>query len=78
MEESFVHVWEGYKTHAWFQDEVGPLSGDPRNWFGGWAATLVDALNILWIMDMKDEFELAVNAVRQTDFTKTDEQILNT
>lgn len=78
VKESFTHAWEGYKAHAWLRDEVGPLSGISRNTFGGWAATLVDALDTLWIMDMKNEFEIAVDAVRQIDFTKTDEQTLNT
>ena len=30
------------------------------------------------IMDMKDEFENAVSAVQEIDFTKTDEEMLNT
>lgn len=78
VKESFTHAWAGYKTHAWLQDEVGPLSGGSRNYFGGWAATLVDALDTLRIMNMKDEIELAVNAVPEIDFTKIDEQTLNT
>jgi mannosyl-oligosaccharide alpha-1,2-mannosidase len=78
VKESFTHAWQGYKAHAWLQDEVGPLSGGSRNTMGGWAATLVDCLDTLWIMDMKDEFESAVQAVQQIDFTNTDDQILNT
>jgi len=41
---NFTHAWQGYKTHAWMSDEVAPLSGRASNPFGGWAATLVDAL----------------------------------
>ena len=44
---NFTHAWEGYKTHAWLRDEVAPLSGNPLDHFGGWAATLVDSLGKL-------------------------------
>jgi mannosyl-oligosaccharide alpha-1,2-mannosidase len=41
---NFTHAWNGYKDHAWLRDEVMPLSGGSQDPFGGWAATLVDAL----------------------------------
>lgn len=44
VKKSFEHAWQGYKKNAWLSDEVGPLSGRAFNHFGGWAATLVDAL----------------------------------
>jgi len=77
VKESFVHSWAGYKSHAWLQDEVIPIGGGGRNTFGGWAATLVDALDTLWIMGMEEDFEQAVNALDQLDFTYTDEQSIN-
>ncbi|KAH7409456.1 glycoside hydrolase [Cadophora sp. MPI-SDFR-AT-0126] len=66
---NFTHAWEGYKRHGWLRDEVKPLSGDSHDPFGGWAATLVDSLDTLWIMGMKDEFQDAVNAIGQIDFS---------
>ena len=50
------------------KDEVAPISGGSRTTFGGWAATLVDTLDTLWIMDMKSEFDEAVAAVDTLDF----------
>jgi hypothetical protein len=44
VKSNFTHAWTGYKNHAWLHDEVRPLSGAAQNPFGGWAATLVDAL----------------------------------
>lgn len=41
---NFTHAWSGYKYHAWMSDEVAPLTGSAYNHFGGWAASLVDAL----------------------------------
>ncbi len=77
VKESFVHSWEGYKAHAWLRDEVVPVAGGFKDTFGGWAATLVDALDTLWIMGLKEEFELAVKAVHDIDFTTTDSDVIN-
>ncbi|KAF2663927.1 putative endoplasmic reticulum mannosyl-oligosaccharide 1,2-alpha-mannosidase [Microthyrium microscopicum] len=69
VKSNFTHAWSGYKSKAWLKDEVAPLSGQALNPFGGWAATLVDALDTLWIMDMKEDFEEAVAAIDKIDFT---------
>ena len=64
-------AWTGYKQFAWTHDEVRPISKVPNDPFCGWAATLVDALDTLWIMGMKDEFDDAVEAVKLIDFSTT-------
>ena len=69
VKKAFVFSWDGYRSKAWRQDELSPLSGKHRNPFCGWGATLVDALDTLWMMDLKDEFEEAVDAVKDIDFT---------
>jgi mannosyl-oligosaccharide alpha-1,2-mannosidase len=77
VKESFIHSWEGYKKHAWLRDEVAPISAGWKDTFGGWAATLVDSLDTLWIMGMKEDFEIAVAACQQIDFSTTDTQDVN-
>ena len=77
VKDSFVHSWNGYKKHAWLHDEVKPLTGESHDPFGGWAATLVDALDSLWIMGLKDEFKNAVSACEQIDFTTTETASVN-
>ena len=77
VKQAFQHAWKGYSERAWLADEVGPLSGERHNFFGGWAASLVDALDTLWIMDMKDDFAEAVKALDKIDFTKTEQTELN-
>ena len=69
VKNSFKHSWKGYKRNAWLQDEVRPLSGGYKNGFGGWGATLVDSLDTLWIMDMKKDFLIAIDALKYLDFT---------
>lgn len=68
VRDSFRHSWEGYRTRAWMRDEVGPLTGGGKDPFGGWAATLVDALDTLWIMGLREEFAEAAEACRGIDF----------
>lgn len=69
VKEAFLHSWNGYKKHAWLQDEVTPVTGGFANGFGQRGATLVDALDTLAIMGLDEEFEEAVKAVKGIDFT---------
>lgn len=69
IKEEFEHAWIGYTEYALGHDEVRPVSGRFRDPFAGWGATLVDALDTLWIMGMKDEFANAVEEVGKIDFT---------
>ena len=77
VQESFRHSWAGYKKNAWLHDEVAPLTGHPKNPFGGWAATLVDTLDALRIMGLKEDFEDAVRAVDEIDFATTQTASIN-
>ncbi|TGO67410.1 hypothetical protein BELL_0894g00060 [Botrytis elliptica] len=69
VKSNFTHAWNGYTSHAWLKDEVMPLSGGSMDPFGGWAASLVDTLDTLWIMGMHSEFKLAVEAIQEIDFS---------
>jgi mannosyl-oligosaccharide alpha-1,2-mannosidase len=70
VKDAFLHAWKGYKEHAWLHDEVMPLTGGHKDTFVGWAATLVDGLDTLYIMGLKNEFEYALKALEQIDFSK--------
>ncbi|RFU29244.1 hypothetical protein B7463_g7103, partial [Scytalidium lignicola] len=74
---NFTHAWNGYKQHAWRQDEVKPLSGGASNPFGGWAATLVDSLDTLWIMGLQDEFHDALEVLKDIDLSTCTLEKLN-
>lgn len=69
IREAFQHAWTGYKKLAMGHDEVSPVTGGHRDPFNGWGATLVDALDTLWIMDLREEFSIAVDEVKKIDFT---------
>ena len=69
VKQAFLHSWNGYKKHAWLQDEVTPVTGGFTNGFGQRGATLVDSLDTLAIMGLDEEFEAALKAVKGIDFT---------
>lgn len=64
IRNAMKHAWEGYRTYAWGQDEIKPLSKQGHDNMGGMGVTLVDSLSTLWLMDMKDEFWEASHWIR--------------
>lgn len=50
VKDVFLRSWNAYKQQAWTWDELRPVSGGGKNAFGGWAASLVDGLDTLWMM----------------------------
>lgn len=53
-------AWSNYEEHAFGADVLGPVLGDATQaQWGNISCTLVDALDTLWLMDLKDEFARA-------------------
>ncbi|KAM4055246.1 glycosyl hydrolase family 47 protein [Hirsutella rhossiliensis] len=71
VRNAFKRSYDAYKEHAWMRDELTPVSGRSRDPFGGWAATLVDTLDTLWIMGFDDDFAEASAAVCTIDWADT-------
>mmetsp|Transcript_28473 Transcript_28473/g.42085 ORF Transcript_28473/g.42085 Transcript_28473/m.42085 type:complete len:647 (+) Transcript_28473:118-2058(+) len=64
VKKAMKFAWDGYSTYAFGHDEVKPQSrGQSSNW-GGIGTTLVDSLDTLWLMGLKDEFWKARDWVR--------------
>ena len=59
------------------KDELQPISGLNKQTFGGWAATLVDSLDTLWIMGLSQEFQEAVRATASIDWAVTPDTACN-
>lgn len=53
VQEAFRHAWKGYKAFAWGHDELKPISKTHGEWFG-LGLTLIDALDTMWILGLKD------------------------
>ncbi|XP_053317297.1 mannosyl-oligosaccharide 1,2-alpha-mannosidase IA [Spea bombifrons] len=59
IKEMMKFSWDNYKRYAWGLNELKPVQkqGHSSNLFGNiQGATIVDALDTLYIMEMKDEF----------------------
>ncbi|XP_013916300.1 PREDICTED: mannosyl-oligosaccharide 1,2-alpha-mannosidase IA [Thamnophis sirtalis] len=62
IKEMMKHAWDNYKHYAWGLNELKPISkqGHSSDLFGNiQGATIVDALDTLYIMEMKEEFKEA-------------------
>ncbi|KAF6752065.1 mannosyl-oligosaccharide 1,2-alpha-mannosidase [Ephemerocybe angulata] len=68
VRQTFLYAWKAYMDKAFPNDEVLPLSGRNTNKFNGWAVTLVDSLDTMWLMGLKDEFKAAVNSIKRQEF----------
>ncbi|KAI6778959.1 mannosyl-oligosaccharide alpha-1 [Emericellopsis cladophorae] len=77
VQRVFERSWNAYKDEAWGQDELNPASGGGKETYGGWAATMVDALDTLWIMGMKDEFDSAAEFILDINFRNTTASAIN-
>ncbi|XXG93909.1 hypothetical protein Hte_000159 [Hypoxylon texense] len=71
VKKAFLRCWKAYKDNAMMSDELAPISGTTKDVFGGWGATLVDSLDTLWIMGLRDEFDEAVTAAAGIRFEST-------
>uniref|UniRef100_A0A8C7ZLX0 alpha-1,2-Mannosidase n=1 Tax=Oryzias sinensis TaxID=183150 RepID=A0A8C7ZLX0_9TELE len=62
------HAWDSYRRYAWGSNELRPVSkqGHSSNLFGSIkGATIVDALDTLFIMEMSEEFNAATEWVEK-------------
>ncbi|CAB1115373.1 unnamed protein product [Ectocarpus sp. CCAP 1310/34] len=64
VKEAMQHAWKGYEQHAWGADELAPRAKKGKQPWGGMGVTLVDSLDTLWLMGMKDEFNRARDWVK--------------
>merc|ERR1740138_198188 len=59
IRKAVKHVWDNYMAHAWGMDELKPISGSGKEGHYRHAITMVDSLDTLWMMGMKEEFDNA-------------------
>ena len=55
---AFKHAWKAYKTYAFGHDELKPISKTFSEWFV-LGLTLIDSLDTMWLMNLKDEYKEA-------------------
>ncbi|XP_069575185.1 mannosyl-oligosaccharide 1,2-alpha-mannosidase IA [Brachyistius frenatus] len=68
IKEMMKHAWDSYRRYAWGSNELRPVSkqGHSSNLFGSIkGATIVDALDTLYMMEMFEEFDAATDWVEK-------------
>jgi mannosyl-oligosaccharide alpha-1,2-mannosidase len=76
VKKAFLRSWGVYKEYAWGHDEFSSISGF-KDHFGGWGATLIDAMDTLLIMGLDDEFKDGVEFCKTVDFSVSHMEKLN-
>eukprot|EP00164_Ancoracysta_twista_P002808 GFYU01003736.1.p1 GENE.GFYU01003736.1~~GFYU01003736.1.p1 ORF type:complete len:603 (+),score=177.51 GFYU01003736.1:130-1938(+) len=56
IRDAMKHAWDGYKKFAWGKDELKPVSKSFQDWLQ-MGCTIVDSMDTLWLMGLKDEFD---------------------
>ncbi|CAN1139589.1 Mannosyl-oligosaccharide 1,2-alpha-mannosidase MNS1 [Linum perenne] len=71
VKEAMIHAWSSYEKYAWGHDELQPQTKNGVDSFGGLGATLIDALDTLYIMGLDEQFQRAREWVANSlDFNK--------
>ncbi|EPS74039.1 mannosyl-oligosaccharide 1,2-alpha-mannosidase, partial [Genlisea aurea] len=72
VRDAMIHAWSSYEKYAWGYDELRPQTKNGVNSFGGLGATLIDALDTLYIMGLDEQFQRAREWVALSlDFNKS-------
>ena len=60
------HTWTGYENVAWGSDEVKPTAGRGNNRWGTMGMTILDSLDVLYLMGMTKEFNHGVEWIEKS------------
>lgn len=71
VSKAFDKSWQTYTEFGYGHDEVLPLTHEPEDPFNGWAVTLVDSLDTLFLMKRKQEFQKAVKFISSMNFKQS-------
>jgi mannosidase alpha-like ER degradation enhancer 2 len=72
VKAEFLHAWGAYERLAWGHDELRPLSGTARDWYGeSLMMTPIDALDALILLGLDEQAERTrEQVVRNASFDK--------
>ncbi|KAF4586522.1 hypothetical protein EYR38_010801 [Pleurotus pulmonarius] len=69
VRDSYLHGYNEYLKYASGHDEILPLSEGWKDNFNGWGVSMIDSMDTMWIMGLRDEFDTAVRVASQQNFT---------
>ncbi|CAG8971369.1 hypothetical protein HYALB_00006918 [Hymenoscyphus albidus] len=73
---NFSRAFYGDGSRAELRDGVGLISRG-NDGEGGWGVGLIDSLDTLWLMDLKEEFDTAIKSISKVDFTTSPVKTIN-
>lgn len=65
VKQEMLFAWDMYKQYAWGEDYLKPISRTGARWVGA-GITIVDALDTLWLMDLKEQFNEGVQWIKES------------
>ena len=71
VKKVFASAFADYMKFGFPYDEVLPVTKRGQNTRNGWSATLVDSLDTLFIMGLRDEFDKGVLNTLKIDFSRS-------
>ncbi|SPO35906.1 related to Mannosyl-oligosaccharide alpha-1,2-mannosidase precursor [Pseudozyma flocculosa] len=71
IKSAFSSSYNAYRSFAFGFDELRPQSKVGATSYGGWGATIVDALSTAHVMGLDDIFQEGTNYVKGVDFSKS-------
>ncbi|KAG8903995.1 hypothetical protein FRB99_002407 [Tulasnella sp. 403] len=63
VKAEFLYAYHAYETFAFPRDELRPLSKGAIDNYNGWGVSVVDAIDTMVLMGLKDEYQRAVRHV---------------
>ncbi|KAJ1949296.1 hypothetical protein FBU59_001205 [Linderina macrospora] len=72
VRNEFKRMWDAYSKYAFGADEINPLTKEAVTSRNGWGATIIDALDTIYIMGLDKEFKDASQFVKKVDFDHND------
>lgn len=71
VKEALEHLWQGYKSSAWGEDEVRPINGGAGGHWGDIGMNILDSMDTLWLAGFKSDFAEGEKWVSALDFSDT-------
>ncbi|THV01974.1 seven-hairpin glycosidase [Dendrothele bispora CBS 962.96] len=70
----FTTSYNAYKDHAFGHDDYTPISKSFTDSRNGWGASIIDAMSTMWVMDLTDDLNEAIDFASKIDFSKSNTQ----
>lgn len=75
IRQEFLWLWKGYQQYAWGYDELKPISKKGLKSFGKIGLTIIESLDTMYIMDLKEELNQSLEWIDKNLFFNTQKEL---